>query len=73
MGFLSFQPGLDGLFREEPPAAYDNALGQIVSPGQLVADGPRLQAERVGELLDRVQRLHDRISDSGLGPQSLPR
>jgi len=53
-GFLSLQPGLDRILREEPPAPDKNAPGQILSPAELVADSPRLQAQGVGELLNGV-------------------
>src|SRR5262245_38774091 len=72
-GFLGLHPGLNRVFREQPPPPNSNAPGQVLSPGELVADGSGLETQRVGELLDCVQRPHYGISDSGLGPQSLPR
>ena len=71
--FLSLQPGLHRVFGEETPAPNSNAPWQVLSPGELVANGSGLETQRVGELLDCVQRPHDGLSDSGLGPQSLPR
>jgi hypothetical protein len=35
-GFLSLQPGLHRIFGEEPPAPNSDALGQVLSPGELV-------------------------------------
>ena len=52
--FLSLQPGLHGVLWKQPPASNENAPGHVLSPGELVADGARLQTEGVGELLDRV-------------------
>ena len=71
--FLSLQPGLHGVLGKEPPASDQNAPGHVLSARELVANGPGLQTEGMGELLDRVQRFHDGIFDAGLGPQSLPR
>jgi hypothetical protein len=52
--FLSLQPGLDGILWKQPPASNENAPGHVLSPGELVADGARLETQCVGELLDRV-------------------
>src|SRR5437879_555962 len=65
-GFLSLQPSLHRVFREEPPASNENAAGHVLSPGELVADGSGPETQGVGELLDCVQRPHDGISGSGL-------
>jgi len=46
-GFLSLQPGLHRVFGEEPPAPDSNAPGQVLSPGELVADGSGLETQRV--------------------------
>jgi hypothetical protein len=54
MGFLSLEPSLHRVLRKEPPAANTDTPGQILSAGQLVAHRPRLQAQCLGELLDRV-------------------
>jgi hypothetical protein len=53
-GFLSLQPRLHCVLGEKPPAPYTNTPGQVLSAGELVADSPRLKAERVGELLNGV-------------------
>jgi hypothetical protein len=48
------QPSLHGVLGKEPPASDEYAPGHVLSAGELVADGARLQTEGVGELLDRV-------------------
>jgi hypothetical protein len=52
--FLSLQPGLHGVLWKQPPASDENAPGQVLSPGELVADSAGLETQRVGELLNRV-------------------
>lgn len=51
---LSLQPGLHRVLGKEPPAPNSNAPGQVLPPGELVTDGPRLQTQCLGELLDCV-------------------
>ena len=53
-GFLISQPGLHRVLRKEPPASNENAPGHVLPAGELVTNGPRLQTQGVGELLDCV-------------------